>query len=194
MAGLAVVAGLMVCVGCAVAAGAPDRRMAVLGVTLALVAAPLVSLQQPDLLSLAFRETAALTGAYLLWVVTRDTAAVPWSGLPTFAAAFVVLAFLGGLALAPTLGPERGPGAALAASAAAAIAALGLTVGSRAVLAAGLGAILIVLAAALAATGLAGMGAPLDHAITGAALLAVTTAAGFLGGSDARRAADPPVP
>lgn len=188
MAGLAALAAILVGLGCALTVAAPDRRLAVLGVALALVAAPVVALHRPDLLSLAFRETAALTGTYLLWVVTRGRPGEPWPGPPTFAAAFVVLAFAGTLVLVPALGPERGPGPGLAAAAAAVIAWLALTFGTRAVLPAGLGSVLLLLAATLALTGLTGMGAPLDHAIIGAALLAVTTAAVFLAASEARSA------
>jgi hypothetical protein len=193
VAWLAGLAALVVAAGCMLAVVAPDRRFSVLGLTVALVAAPLVAVQRPDLLSLAFRETAALTGAYLLWVVSRDRPAETGGTLPAFAGVFVALAFAGGLALAPALGDERGAAVGLAAASAAAMAALALTLGTRMVLSNGLGAILLVLAASLAVTGLTSTGGPLDHAITGAALLAVTTAAAFLG-SGAPEPVDAPPP
>src|SRR3989304_813774 len=63
-------------------AAARDRGMGILGVTVALVAAPLVSHQIPELLPLAFREVAVLTGAYLLWIATGRDQATELRGEP----------------------------------------------------------------------------------------------------------------
>jgi hypothetical protein len=62
------------------------------------------------------------------------------------------------------------------------MAALSLGVGAPSALSGGLSAILLVLGAALATAGLTGAPASLEHAVIGAALLAVTTAAALLGG------------
>ena len=160
--------------------------MALLGVSVALVTAPLVGSRAPDLLSLAFREVAVLTGAYLLWIATgRDEATDVRGDSPVMGGPFVVLAFVSALALTPALGPDRGPVVGLASAAATGMAALALGVGATQHLSGGLSAIMLLLAASLAVTGLAGAGGPLDHAVIGAALLAVTTAAAFLGSAEA---------
>ena len=186
MPGLAELAAVIVCAGSALAAVNRNRFFAVLGVAVALVAAPLVGSSAPDLLSLAFREVAVLTGTYLLWISTTRATAERTADdqRPIFPAVVVVVAFLGVVVLAPALGAERGPLAGLAAAAAAGIAALALGMGGRDLLAGGLSAILLVLAASLAVAGLAGVNGPLEHAVIGAALLAVTTAAAFLGGGE----------
>jgi hypothetical protein len=64
-------------------------------------------------------------------------------------------------------------------------------VGQRHVLAGGLSAILLTLAATLAFRGLTGSGGALDHVVMGATLLAVTTAAAFLGSAEPRSLATP---
>ena len=193
MPGLAELAAVVVCGGSVLAAAAKHGRMAVLGVTIALVAAPLVSQQVPAPLALAFREIAVLTGAYLLWVVTRRHDAADGRHDPAVAGAlFVLLAFVAALALAPALGPDRGPVVALAAAAAAGMAALAIGISSVPPLAGGLSAVWLLLAASLAVSGLAGAGGPLDDAIIGLALLAVTVAAAFLGSQGSRPVAAPP--
>ena len=175
---------VVVCGGGALAVATADRRVAILGLTAALVAAPLIGTLEPDLLSLAFREVAALTGTYLLWISSgRAQPSEPREDGPVFPAIFVIVAFVGALILAPALGPHRGPVAGLAAAAAAGMAALALSVRATDLLAGGLSAIVLLLAASLAATGLAGTSGPLDDAVTGAALLAVSGAAAFLGSS-----------
>jgi hypothetical protein len=184
--GLAGFAALVVLIGCVVAVTAADRRFAILGVTLALVAAPLVGVGVRDLLSLAFREVAVLTGSYLLWVASRHVTEWRDGPLPVFGGVFVVLGFIGAVLLAPALGPDRGSTPGLAGAVAAAIAALALGAGQRHVLAGGLSAILLTLAAALGFRGLTGTTGGLDNVVIGATLLAVTTAAAFLGSAEPR--------
>jgi len=182
MPGLAELAALVVCAGSILAAAARDRGMGILGVTVALVAAPLVSHQIPELLPLAFREVAVLTGAYLLWIATgRDQATELRGDSAVAGGPFVLLGFVTALVLAPALGPDRGPLVGLAGAAAAGMAALALGIGATGLLAGGLGAIMLLLAASLAVTGLAGASGPLDHVVIGLALLAVTAATAFLG-------------
>lgn len=188
MLGLAGFAALVVCVGCIVTVLAADRRSAILGVSIALVAAPLIGVQVRDLLSLAFREVAVITGSYLLWAASRHVATWRDGPLPLFGAVFVVLGFIGALLLSPSLGPDRGSTPGLAGAVAATLAALALGTGQRHVLAGGLAAILLTLAAALAFRGLTGSGGGLDHVVIGATLLAVTTAAAFLGSAEPRTA------
>jgi hypothetical protein len=179
---LAVLGALVVCGGGALAAATADRRLAILGLTVALVAAPVIGTRAPDLLSLAFREVAALTGTYLLWISSgRGRASEHREDGPLFPGIFVVVAFVGALILAPALGPDRGPIVGLAAAAAAAMAALALSARATDVLAGGLSAIMLLLAASLATTGLAGTSGALEHAVTGVALLAVSAAAAFVG-------------
>lgn len=191
---LAVLGALVVCGGGALAAATADRRLAMLGLTVALVAAPLIGTRAPDLLSLAFREVAALTGTYLLWISSgRGRPSEHREDGPLFPAIFVVLAFVGTLILAPALGP-RGPIVGLAAAAAAAMAALSLSVRAADLLAGGLSAIMLLLAASLATTGLAGTNGPLEHAVTGAALLAVTAAAAFVGSGEPSPTTEMPAP
>lgn len=193
---LADVAAIVVFVACAVTATAHDRRFAILGLAVALLAAPLVAVPWPGFLPLAFRLVAALTGTYLLWVAatrrgeSRDVA----TGAGVHAAAFVAAAFVGVALLAPGLGPERGSPIALASAAGAGVAALSLGVAAPSALAGGLSAILLVLSASLATAGLIGAPASLEHAVVGAALLAVTTAAALLGaGGSVRIASAAPV-
>jgi hypothetical protein len=183
---VALLGAVVVCGGSALSAGTADRRLAILGLAVALVAAPLIGTRAPDLLSLAFREVAALTGTYLLWISSGGgRPSEHREDGPLFPAMFVILAFVGALILAPALGPNRGPIAGLAAAAAAAMAALALTVRATDLLTGGLSAIMLLLAASLATTGLAGTAGALEHAVTGAALLAVTAAAAFVGSSEA---------
>jgi hypothetical protein len=189
--GLAGFAALVVLVGCVVAVTAADRRFAILGVSAALVAAPLVGVQVRDLLSLAFREVAVLTGFYLLWVASRHVTEWRDGPLPVFGGVFVVLAFVAAVLLAPALGPDRGSTPGLAGAVAATIAAVALGSGQRHVLAGGLSAILLTLAAALAYRGLTGSTGGLDNVVIGATLLAVTTAAAFLGSAEPRTSAPP---
>ena len=181
MDALAGLAAVLVCGGCALSASATDRRLAVLGVAVALLVAPLVASPWPSVLPLAFREVAVITGCYLLWLAARGNEAV---GMPhdgrTFLAVFVIVAFVAGAALAPALGPDRGPAGAIASASAAAIAALALGIAAPHRLAGGLSAILLVLSASLAVVGLTGPPGPLDHAVVGAALLAVTAAAALV--------------
>jgi len=184
--GLAGFAALVVCVGCVVAATAADRRFAILGVSIALVAAPLIDVQVRDLLSLAFREVAVITGSYLLWVASRHITTWHDGPLPLFVGVFVVLGFVVALLLAASLGPDRGSVPGLAGAVTATIAAIALGVGQRHVLAGGLSAILLTLAAALAFRGLSGSTGGLEHVVIGATLLAVTTAAAFLGSAEPR--------
>jgi hypothetical protein len=192
---LAIIGAVVVCGGGALAAATADRRLAVLGLTVAIVAAPLIGTRAPDLLSLAFREVAALTGAYLLWISGgRGRPTEHREDGPLFPAIFVVLAFVGTLILAPALGPDRGPIVGLAAAAAAAMAALALTVRATDLLAGGLGTIMLLLAASLATTGLAGTNGPLEHAVTGAALLAVSAAAAFVGSGQPSPTTQTPAP
>jgi hypothetical protein len=108
-----------------------------------------------------------------------------------FVGVFVVLGFAAALFLAPSLGPDRGSTPGLAGAVAAAIAAIALGAGQRHALAGGLSAILLTLTAALAYRGLTGSGGGLDHVVIGATLLAVTTAAAFLGSAEPREAAMP---
>lgn len=186
MGWLAWIAAIFVGAGSALAVWSTDRRFSILGVSVALVAAPLTGNQPPDLLALAFREVAVLTGSYLLWIATRH--GVPGAGIaaPPFAPLFVGLAFMGAVALSPSLGPDRGSGAALAAAAASGVAALALGIEAPTVLSGGLGAIMLLLSASLAVAGLSAAEGRLDHAVIGAALLAVTTAAAFLGSHEPR--------
>ena len=191
---LAVLGAVVVCGGAALSVATADRRVAILGLTAATVAAPLIGTRAPDLLSLSFREVAALTGAYLLYVSSRRGPSDHGQDGPLFPAIFVVVAFVGTLILAPALGPHRGPIVGLAAAAASAMAALALTVRATDLLGGGLGAIALILAASLATTGLAGINGPLEHAVTGAALLAVTAAAALVGSGQPSPATAPPAP
>jgi hypothetical protein len=184
--GLAGVAAIIVCAGCVLAVAATDRRTAILGVSVALVAAPLIGVRVLDLLSLAFREVAVITGSYLLWVASRHVVTWRDGPLPLFVGLFVVLGFGTALLLAPALGPDRGSIAGFAGAAAAATAGVALGVGQRHVLAGGLSAILLTLSATLAYRGLTGSAGGLDHVVIGATLLAVTTVAAFLGSAEPR--------
>lgn len=179
--GLAEVASIAICTGAVLAAGAGDRRFAVLGLTVALLAAPLVATPWPAPLPLAFREVAVLIGTYLLWVAARrESTHALQAETRVVAAVFVVAAFVAAVALAPSLGPGRGPAGAFASAAAAAIAGLALGAGASHALAPGLSAVFLLLSASLAFAALTGAAGPLEHAVIGAALLAVTAAAALV--------------
>lgn len=176
-AGVAVVAGAIVCVA------ALDARHATLGLTLALLVAPLIADPLPPIVPLLFREVATLLGAYLLWILVRDTQ--PLTAGPLLGgraeAAFVAAAFVVAFGLAPAVGHDRGPIAALAAGIAVAVAALDLIVFSGDVFRLGAGAVLALLAATLVRVGLAGPPGPLEHLVIGSVLLVTVLAAAHLG-------------
>ena len=112
----AVVAAAAAVVGAVLAVTARDARLVIMGLILAMVAAPLVSSSDPTALGLAFRILGAVLAAYLLWVAVRDrsiesegSAIDPGSELMVAAAAFSV-----GWFVAPVK-PLAGPVAAQAA-------------------------------------------------------------------------------
>jgi hypothetical protein len=113
---LAVVGAAAAVIGAVLAVTARDSRLVILGLLMAMVAAPFASSSEPTALALTFRVLGAALAAYLLWASIRDrsiesegSAVDPVSELMVAAAAFAV-----GWFVAPVK-PVTGPVAAQAA-------------------------------------------------------------------------------
>jgi len=172
-----------------VAVSSRESRVAVLGLTLAGVSAPLIGDPFPDPLALAVRVVATLLGGYLLWVALRGNpvtrgSRLGWpaeamlaaaAGLAGYGAIRIVAASGGGggdagpAALLVALGPRE----ALAAGTALAALAIGPVLVGRDVLRLGMGLTLGVLAAQLVRVGLAGSPSALEQIVTGGLTVAV---------------------
>jgi hypothetical protein len=72
MIGLAMVGALVAIGGSLAAVVGRDRRLVVLGLLTAMVAAPLASSPEPGYLTVVFRLLGAVLAAYLLWTATRS--------------------------------------------------------------------------------------------------------------------------
>lgn len=167
--------------GAVLALASRDGRIATLGVTVALVLAPLVSDPLPEPAVLAVRVVGALLVAYLLWIGLRETgpatrgSAVGWPALALAAAA----AFVAGLAGHSLVTTMDTPAAALAAGTA--LIALGLipVIRAREAFRLAIGLLVLLLGITLMRVGLAGSPGALESAAT-AASLALLAAAGIV--------------
>ncbi len=143
---------------------ARSSRMAVLGMGGVLVLSPLTLSALPPVLPLAFWMVAALLAAFLLLLAARGATdllpPLPLGGWPE--GAFVALGLVLGWAVATVAGPGRGPSSAMAAGVAVAIAAVPLIAFSRDALRTAIGAVLVLDAAGLVATALAGTPSQLE--------------------------------
>lgn len=155
--------------GGVIAVSARDARVALLGLVLALVGAPLVADPAPPLLPLAARLVAAILAGQLLWVTLRATttrtrgSALGWP-FEGFAAA---AAFVIGFGVAGAGADAAGPREAQAAGLALAVLALNPVLFGRDTFRLGIGLALLVLAATILRVALAGTPGPLEQLVTG---------------------------
>ena len=112
MSVLLAAAAIVTVAGALVAITGRDARIALVGLVVALAAAPFLADPLPGPAALGARVVAALLGGYLLWVVLRETTAITRGslvGLPAetlaAAAAFVIGYGTSGLGSSP-LGPD----------------------------------------------------------------------------------------
>jgi hypothetical protein len=171
-----VVAGGVACVS------ARDTRVALAGLAITLLVAPLIADPLPEPTVIATRTVSAALAAYLPWIVVRDSApAARLSGLGwpvealLAAAAFVIGFGTAGLGAAP-VGPAeaQGAGFALVALSVAPIAF------GHDVFRLGSGAVLLVGGALLVRVGLAGTPSALEQLVTGVLFVSLGGAVAFL--------------
>ena len=192
--GLAVLA-VAVVAGGIIAVSSRESRVAVMGLTLAAVTAPLIGDPLPDPLPLAARVVAALLAGYLLWIALRTDPPTRGSRLGWPVEALIAAAagaagygairiVTGGGGLGDGSGTgallELGPREALAAGTALGALALGPVLIGRDVLRLGIGLSLGVLAAQLVRLGLAGPPSALEHVVTAGLSVAISAAVATL--------------
>jgi hypothetical protein len=197
---LLLAAAIVVVAGGVIAVSSRESRPAILGLTLAAVAAPLVADPLPATLPLAARLVGAILGGFLLWVAVRGQPATRGSRLgwpvETLLAAAAAVAGFGaigivapGPAAAVLVGAERAviaPREALAAGFAAAALAIGPIFAGRDVLRLGTGLVLAVLAAQLVRVGLAGSPSGLEQIVTAGLTVVVAGTAATLAANAVR--------
>lgn len=166
---LLTVVALAVVGGGVVAVSSHDARSALLGLVLALVAAPLLADPPPHLLPLAIRIVAAVLAGELVWITIRATStstrgsSLGWPvELLVAAAAFVV-----GWGIADFGSDGNGPREAMAAGVALAAISLNPMLLGRDTFRIGTGIVLLVLAATVLRVALSGTPGPLEQIVTG---------------------------
>ena len=176
----AVVAAAAAVVGAVLAVTARDARLVIMGLIVAMVAAPLVSSSDPTALALAFRILGAFLAAYLLWAAVRDraiesegSAIDPGSELMVAAAAFSV-----GWFVAPVK-PLAGPVAAQAAGFALIALAI-VPLAGRNVIRVGAGIFLLLLGISVLLDAWVGAGSALRQVVLTALLLGTLGATSLL--------------
>ncbi|MGD0247885.1 MAG: hypothetical protein ABSB75_02425 [Candidatus Limnocylindrales bacterium] len=146
---LAVVASVAALLGGLVAVTARDSRLVVLGLLVAMVAAPLASSPAPSVLTIAFRVLGALLAAYLLWVAARDRSiSSEGSGIGAAAEMAVAAAVFSVGWFAVPVKPLPGPLAAQAAGISLAVLAV-VPLAGRNILRAGAGLAILAIGASL---------------------------------------------
>lgn len=179
-AALAVI-GIAVVAGAVVAVSAHEGRASVLGLVLALVAAPLVVAPLPAVLPLAGRLVAAILAGYLVWIALRTApghartrgSRLGWPVEALVAAAAAVVGYGVGGVGAGGVPEATAVGLALAVLAVPPLVrADGLQIGS--------GALLLVTAVELLRAGLAGPPSPLEQLVTGGLIAAIGAAMAIL--------------
>jgi hypothetical protein len=178
-------AALAIVAGAVVALSARDVRLILAGLVVSLALTPLLADPLPSPVAVAARSAAALLGAQLLLVAmrgsaspTRGAALGPLSSALAAAAACVV-----GYATSGVGSPAVGPPLATAAGFGLATLALGPILLGRDVLRVGLGMILLVSAAELIRSGLAGTPGPLEQVVSAGAIVAVLGATAAIAAS-----------
>lgn len=168
MSVLLVIASIVTVAGALVAITGRDARIALVGLLVALVAAPLLADPAPEAAAVGVRIVAALLGGYLLFMTLRDSSAVTRGslvGLPAetlaAAAAYVIGYGTSGLGSAPL-----GPTAASATGFALAVISVAPIVRGADVFRLGVALAILVTGAELVRVGLAGTPAPLEQLMT----------------------------
>lgn len=159
---------LAVIIGAIVAVSARDARTAVLGLAVALIAAPAMADPITATSGMAARVVAALLAVYLLWIAVRDGEAgtggtsIGWAAEVALAAAAAVVGYdqhgLGAQGLGPAVAQAAG-------FALAALAVLPLVTG-RDVIRVGVGLLLLMQGALLVSVGLDGTPSALAELVT----------------------------
>jgi len=175
------VIGVVVLAGAVVAVAAREGRVTVLGLVLALVAAPLVASPFPGVLPLAARLVAAILTGYLLWIAVRAAPAhartqgsrLGWPVEALVAGAAAAVGF--GLGGAGTGGVPEATAMGLALVA---LAIPPLVRGDA--LQVGTGALLLVTSVAVLRVGFAGPAPPLEHVVVSGLLVSVAAAVAML--------------
>jgi hypothetical protein len=162
------VAAIVTVAGALLAITGRDARIALIGLVVALVAAPLLADPLPSLPALGIRMVAAILGGYLLYMVLRDTTPVTRGslvGLPAealaAAAAFVIGYGTAGLGSAPL-----GPAVASAAGFGLAVIAVAPIVRGADIFRLVVALAILVTGAELVRVGLAGTPSPLEQLVT----------------------------
>jgi hypothetical protein len=175
-------AAAVVIAGAVIGLSARDARLALAGLAVTLLVAPLIADPLPEPTVLAARAVAAALAAYLPWIVVRESAAalrVSVLGWPVEAllgaAAFVIGIGTAGLG-APPVGPAEAQGAGFALIAL----SVGPIVFGRDVFRVGSGALLLVGGTILVRVGLAGTPSALEQLITGVLFIGLAGAVAFL--------------
>jgi hypothetical protein len=174
---LAVVA-VVVVAGAVVAAGAREVRLALIGLAVALVAAPMLAEPIPSSVALAARIVAALLAVEFLWIATRirrDPEIDSPLGWPAELLGAVAVTFVGGAVALDTLRPA-GPPEAAAAGAAMLFLAIRPIVLGRDALRIGIGLLLLVTGVLLGRAGLVGAPGDVERLVEAGVILAIGAA------------------
>jgi hypothetical protein len=166
-------------VGCGViAVSAHESRVAVLGLVLCAVIAPLIGTELPTPLVLSARLVAAILSGYVLWIAVRHQPATRGSriGWPAEALAAAAAA-VAGYGAAGFIGPAAGPREAEAVAFALGYLALGPLLVERDVLRLAIGLVVIVLAGSMARLAVQGTSSQLEQLVLSGVTVAVAGAA-----------------
>jgi hypothetical protein len=173
---IAALAALAVVAGAVVATGFRDGRAVILGLSLAAVAAALVTSPAPGFLAVAARFLGALAAAYLLWAAVASDRVHGFGsaiGLPA-EAALGVAAFVIGLAIRP-VDPLAGPATAQAAGLAVVALAV-VPLAGRDVFRLGAATMLLAIGCSLLLGAWSGPTPPLQHLALSALLIGIAGA------------------
>ncbi|HKG57005.1 MAG TPA: hypothetical protein VKA85_07145 [Candidatus Limnocylindrales bacterium] len=185
--GLAALA-LAVVAGGVIAVSAREARVAVTGLTVSGITAPLIADPFPGPLPLAARLVGSILAGYLLWVAVRHEPSTRGSrlGWPVEALG-AAAAGVAGYGAAGFAGPATGPAEALGAAFALGYLALGPLVVGTDTLRLGVGLMLVVLAGSVARIALAGSPPELEQLVLAGLTVAVAGAAGAVAAAAVRR-------
>jgi hypothetical protein len=170
-----------------VAVSAREARVAILGLTICGVTAPLLADPPPAPLPLAGRLLAAILAGYLLWISTRERpltrgSRVGWPAEALLAAAAAVA----GLGAAGFAGPAGGPPEAEAAAFALGALAVGPILRASDIFRLAIGLLLAVLGAGVGRVALAGTAVPLDQLVIAGLTIVLAAAVGTIARNEAR--------
>jgi hypothetical protein len=170
-----------------VAVSAREARVAILGLTICGVTAPLLADPPPGPLPLAARLLAAILAGYLLWISARQRPLTRGSrlGWPV-EALLAAAAAVAGLGAAGFAGPAGGPPEAEAAAFALGALAVGPILRGADVFRLAIGLLLAVLGAGVGRVALAGTAVPLDQLVIAGLTIVLAAAVGTIARGEAR--------